>query len=84
MKSVYEYCSAWFNTSLAQNLNEKIEAKQSTALKSILGDKYIDNNLAPSHFALETRYERRHEQMLKFVVKCMKCQKVQCHSVKGY
>ena len=59
-----------FNCSLTQELNDKIEAIQSTALKIILTDKYSDYSSALLYFSLDTLAERRQKHMLKFTLKC--------------
>ena len=72
VRSICEYCSVVFSSSLTQDQISKLEAIQSTALKIILGDKFVDYNSALSYFSLETLIERRMKHMLKFSLKCTK------------
>ena len=72
IRSVCEYCSAVFHTSLTEELADKLEAIQSTALRIILAEKYIDYNTALQHFSIDTLCDRRQKHMLKFAVKCTK------------
>ena len=51
IRSMCEYCSSVFHSSLTQELSDKIEAIQSTALKIILADKYIDYQSASMYFS---------------------------------
>ena len=50
IRSVCEYCSVVFHSSMTQELNDKLEAIQSTALKIILAPKYTDYNSALEYF----------------------------------
>ena len=70
IRSICEYCSSFFHTSSPQELNDKIEAIQSTALKIILADKYTNYESALSHFHMESLYQRRENHMKKFALKC--------------
>ena len=70
IRSVCEYCSVVFHSSLTQELDEKIEAIQSTALKIILAEKYTDYMSALQYFSVDTLYNRRQKHMLKFALKC--------------
>ena len=54
IRSVCEYCSAVFHTSLTQELSDKIEAIQKTSLRIILSSKYIDYQSALLYFSLDT------------------------------
>ena len=67
IRSVCEYCSVVFNCSLTQELNDKLKAIQSTALKIILTDGYTDYSSALKYFSLDTLCERRQKHMLKFI-----------------
>ena len=70
IRSVCEYCSAVFHSSLTQEQVDKLEAIQSTALKIILSEKYIDYISALTYFSLDTLYERRQKHVIKFALKC--------------
>ena len=70
IRSVCEYCSAVFHTSLTQELDNKLEAIQKTALKVILAEKYTDYKSALKYFSLDTLFERRQNHMLKFAIRC--------------
>ena len=63
IRSVCEYCTT-------EELNDKPEAIQSTALKIILTDGYTDYSSALKYFSLDTLCERRQKHMLKFTLKC--------------
>ena len=70
IRSICEYCSVVYHSSLTQELSEKLEAIQSTALKIILAEKYLDYKSALSYFAMDTLFDRRQKHMLKFALKC--------------
>ena len=72
VRSVCEYCSVVFSSSLTQDQIDKLEAIQSTALKIILGDKFTDYNSALSYFSMDTLLIRRNKHMEKFAIKCTK------------
>ena len=72
IRSVCEYCSVVFHSSLTQDLDDKLEANQSTALKIISDEKYCDYKSALKHFSIDTLHERRQKHMLKFAIKCTK------------
>ena len=72
VRSICEYCSVVFNSSLTQDQINKLEAIQSTALKIILANKYKDYKSALSYFAMDSLLERRNKHMLKFSLKCTK------------
>ena len=70
IRSITEYCSIVFHSSLTQELCRKLETVQKTCLKVLLGSNYIDYNSAISSLKLDTLYERRNQRMKKFVMKC--------------
>ena len=70
IRSICEYSSSVFHTSLTQELSDKLEAIQKTALKIILADKYIDYQTSLEHFSIDTLYTRRQKHMEKFAIKC--------------
>ena len=72
IRSVAEYCSVVFHTSLTQNQIRKFELTKEIALKIILDDKYSDYQTALEHCSLETLSERRQKRMLSFALTCSK------------
>ena len=70
IRSTCEYCSAVFHTSLTQELSDKIEEIQKTALRIILSDKYTDYQSALSYFSIDTLSQRRQNHLEKFALKC--------------
>ena len=72
IRSVAEYCSVAFHSSLSQADIVKIERIQKTCLKVILGDMYLDYGSALETSNLETLHSRRTKRCLKFSLKSMK------------
>ena len=72
IRSIPEYCSVVFNSSLTIEQSEKLEAIQSTSLKIILGDAYMSYNSAMQEVGLERLSTRRERRMESFAVKCVK------------
>ena len=72
VRSICEYCSVVFHSSLTQDQIDKLEAIQSTALKIILADRYVNYKSALIYFKMDTLAERRDKHMLKFTLKCTK------------
>ena len=70
IRSIPEYCSVAFHSSLTQKQSNKIEVIQATCLKIILGSDYIDYDSALKLCSLSTLYQRRERRLLKFAVKC--------------
>ena len=70
IRSVCEYSSAVFHTSLTHELSKKIEAIQKAVLKIILADKYVDYQTSLQHFSIDTLHQRRANHMKKFAIKC--------------
>ena len=54
IRSVTEYCSVSFHSSLNQEQSKKLEIIQKTVLKVILGDMYIGYTVALEMCSLET------------------------------
>ena len=71
IRSVAEYCSSVYHTSLTQQQIKKIELIQSTSLKIILGNEYIDYTSSLRKFSLSTLCERRGERLERFSLKCV-------------
>ena len=72
IRSVTEYCSVLFHSSLTQGQANKIEKIQKTCLKVILGDDYEDYESALEIVKLETLFKRRANRCLDFALKCLK------------
>ena len=72
IRSICEYCSVVYHTSLTKELSDKIEAIQSTALKIILAERYVDYKSSLVYFKMECLSQRRQNHMERFVVKCTK------------
>jgi hypothetical protein len=72
IRSVSEYCSVSFHSSLTQEQSKKLEIIQKTVLKVILGDMYIGYTAALEMCGLETLYARRQKRCLDFALKCTK------------
>ena len=72
IRSVVEYCSVAFHSSLTQEQASDIERIQKTSLKVILGDTYIDYSAALEMCGLDTLYQRREKRCLDFALKCAK------------
>ena len=72
IRSVDEYCSVVFHSSLTVEQSEKLEKIQKTSLKIILGDIYIDYPAALEMCGLETLASRRQRRCLDFALKSVK------------
>ena len=72
IRSVTEYCSVAFHSSLTGEQTNKIERIQKTCLRIILGDMYIDYPSALEMTGLESLYDRRPKRCLDFSLKCLK------------
>ena len=72
IRSVVEYCSVAFHSSLTQEQASDIERIQKTSLRVILGDTYIDYSAALEMCGLDTLYQRREKRCLDFALKCAK------------
>ena len=70
IRSLTEYCSTAFHSSLTQKLSKKIEAIQKTCLRVILGVMYVEYSAALEMCGLETLHTRREHRSLKFAIKC--------------
>ena len=75
IRSLTEYCSVAFHSTLTREQSQKLENIQKTCLKVILGDMYIDYSSALEMSGLQTLFARRQERCLKFALKCVKHQK---------
>ena len=71
IRSLTEYCSVVFNSSLTQKQSQKLETIQSTCLKVILDINYISYNAALEMTGLEKLSVRRNKRQLSFAKKCV-------------
>ena len=72
IRSVTEYCSVSFHSSLTQEQSRKLETIQRTCLKVILGEMYVSYSAALEMCGLVTLHERRQKRCLDFALKCIK------------
>ena len=72
IRSVLEYCSVVFHSSLTLEQSMKLERVQKTCLKVILSDSYISYEAAMEMCGLESLYIRRTKRCLSFSLKCLK------------
>ena len=72
IRSVAEYCSVSFHSTLTKQQSDKIEKIQKTCLKIILGDLYEDYQSALDQCGLKTLAQRRENRCLNFSLKCLK------------
>ena len=70
IRSIAEYCSTVFHSSLTVEQSEKLERIQKTCLRVILGDMYVDYASALEMSGLETLFSRRKTRCLNFALKC--------------
>ena len=72
VRSVLEYCSVVWQSSLTQELSSSLEMVQKTCLKIILGDNYVSYSAALEMCNLKTLARRREERCLTFAQRCLK------------
>ena len=72
IRSVAEYCSVSFHSSLTDEQSRKLEGIQRTSLKVILGDEYESYHTALDILGLESLEIRRQKRCLDFSLKCLK------------
>ena len=70
IRSIAEYCSVAFHSSLTKEESAKIEKIQKTYLKVILCDMFIDYASALKMTGLQTLADRRQARCLDFAMKC--------------
>ena len=75
IRSIAEYCSVAFHSSLTIELSDKLERIQRTSLKIMLGEMYINYSSALEMSGLDTLYSRRTKRCLDFALKCVKHQR---------
>ena len=59
IRSVVEYCSVVFHSSLSQELSQKLERIQKTCLRVILGEMYVSYEGALEMCGLQNLSQRR-------------------------
>ena len=72
IRSITEYCSTAFHSSLTQKLSNKIEAIKKTCLRVILGVMQVDYTSALEMCELESLYTRREQRSLWFAIQSTK------------
>ena len=72
IRSITEYCSTAFHSSLSQKLSNKLEAIQKTSLKVILCVLYVEYSAALEMCGLQTLHDRREHRSLQFALKSIK------------
>ena len=77
IRSITEYCSVAYHSSLTQENTKTLERIQRTCLKVVLGDMYISYDSALEMCGLETLHARREKHCLAFSLKCIKHEKNQ-------
>ena len=72
IRSVLEYCSVLWHSSLTQEDINVLERVQKTSLRIILGESYISYQSALDTCNLKTLSERRDDRCMTFANKCLK------------
>ena len=72
IRSVTEYCSVAFHSSLTQEQSDKLEKVQKTSLKIILSESYVSYSAALEMCGLQTLSDRRQKRCLDFAIKSVK------------
>ena len=71
IRSVTEYCSVAFHSSLTVEQKTDLERIQKTCLKIILVENYVDYEAALEMTGLQTLFDRREKRCLDFALKCI-------------
>ena len=71
IRSVLEYCSVLWHSTLTVDQSERIENVQKTCRKIILGSEYDGYTKALEYCALKPLSERREDRCLQFGLKCL-------------
>ena len=71
IRSLLEYCSVVWHSTLTQSQSSQLEAVQKLSLNIILGDLYTDYQSALDLTGLVSLQERREERCLKLSLKCL-------------
>ena len=77
IRTVLEYNSSVWFSSITQEENNDLERVQKCACKIILKGKYTDYNAALARLKIQTLSERRKMLAKRFAVKCTKSEKFQ-------
>ena len=72
IRSVVEYCSVAFHSSLTTEQRSKLEQIQKTCLRVILGEMYVSYDAALEMCGLEKLDTRREDRCLSFALRCLK------------
>ena len=72
IRSVTEYCSTAFHSSLTVEQSRKLESIQKTALRVILGEMYVSYDAAMEMTGLKALNTRREERCLSYALKAVK------------
>ena len=72
IRSISEYCSVAYHSSLTVSQSTDLERIQKTCLKIILGDNYINYPAALEMTGLDSLFDRREARCLKFALKSLK------------
>ena len=72
IRSITEYCSTAFHSSLTAKQTNKLEAIQKTCLRIILGEDYLSYDSALASTGLLSLKARREKRELTFFLKCTK------------
>ena len=72
IRSLTEYCSVVWHSSLTEELTNSLERVQKTCLKVILGDQYLGYQSALKMCNLKSLHDRREDRCLNFAVRCLK------------
>ena len=72
IRSLTEYCSVAYHSSLTVGQATDLERIQKTCLKVILGENYIDYQSALEMTGLQSLHDRREDRCLKFALKALK------------
>ena len=72
VRSVTEYCSTAFHSSLTSEQEKKLETIQKASLKIILGQNYTSYDDALEMTSLKSLKDRRQERSLSFALKAIK------------
>ena len=72
IRSIIEYCSVAFHSSLTIEQSDRLERIQRVCLRVILGEMYVGYSGALEMCGLETLILRRQRKCLNFSLKCVK------------
>ena len=71
IRSIAEYCTVVWHSSITGDLIRRIEMVQKTCLRIILGDNYVSYEAALEMCNLSTLVYRRESRCLSFVKQCL-------------